>query len=192
MPTPPDFTTGQVLTAAMMDRVGLWKVIPTSATNGTVGANGTVTIGNAVASVSVTCFNADFDNYRIIVNGPGSASANGNLIMTLNGGTTAYYGSLIYGLSTGTAPLLAAVDNAANWPYMAYSSTASGILTTIEIINPYLAEYTVVQATYVNTGGHGTFTGIRGADTSHTGFTLAPTTGTITGGSIHIYGYNSL
>jgi hypothetical protein len=180
MPTPPDFTAGTALAAASLNKIGLWEV--TSAT-----------IGTGVSSVTVSnCFSSTYDNYRIIVNGPGSASANGNLIMTLNGGTTAYYGSLVYGLSTGTAPLLAAVDNAANWPFMGYHSTASGVLVTIELIGPYTAEYTVIQSLYVNTGGHGTFTGIRGADTQHTGFTLTPTSGTLTGGTVTVYGYGKV
>lgn len=190
MPTPPDFSTGAILTAAQMDQIGLWRVTPTGATNGTLNADGTVTIGNAVASVTVSgCFDSTFRNYKVCVNG-GTASANNNLQMTLNGATTGYYGALVYGLSTGTAPLLAAANNAASWPFMAYHTTGSGIITTIEVLGPNLAKQTVIQSVYYNTGGNGTFTGTLDNTTQHTGFTLTPTTGTITGGTITVYGYN--
>jgi hypothetical protein len=148
------------------------------------------TIGSAVASVTVSnCFSSTFDTYRIVVHGSGSASSNENGIMTLNGGTTEYYGGLIYGLAAGVNPLLAAHNNTANWPYAFYSSIVSGVVATIEVHNPNLAEYTMIQSTYWNTGGFGTFTGVRGANTQHTGFTLQPTTGTITGNTITVYGY---
>ena len=191
MPTPPEFSTGAVLTAAQMNQIGLWRVTPTGATNGTVNADGTVTIGNAVASVTVSgCFDSTFRNYKVQVSGPGSASNDSNLIMTLNGGASDYYGGLIYGTSTGGNPLFAGVNAAANWPFMGYCSVASGIILTMDVFGPNLAEYTAIQSMYVNIGGHGTFTGMRGTNTQHTGFTLQPTTGTITGGTITVYGYN--
>jgi hypothetical protein len=179
MATPPDFTNGTALDASSLDKIGLWRVTR-------------VTIGNAVASVTVSnCFSADFDNYKILVNG-GTASANNNLIMTLNGAATGYYGALIYGLSTGTAPLLAAVNNAASWPFMGYHTTGSGIITAIELLGPNLAKQTVISSVYYNTGGNGTFTGTLDNTTQHTGFTLTPTTGTLTGGTITVYGYNNM
>jgi hypothetical protein len=170
--------------------MGLVKVIPTGATNGTVDATGTVTIGSAVSSVTVSgCFSSLYNNYKICVSGSGSATNSENLIMTLNGGTTDYYGNLIYGLYAGAASLYATVNNGANWPFMGYSTFTSGIITTIEVMNPNLAEYTTIQSVYVNAGGAGTFTGFRNTLTQHTGFTLAPTAGTITGGTITVYGY---
>jgi hypothetical protein len=175
------FTTGEVLTASdtntYLANAGLVYVTST-------------TIGSAVSSVTVSnCFSSTYDNYRIVASGPASGSADSNLIMTLNGGASDYYGGLVYGTSTGTAPLFAGVNNAANWPFMGYCSVASGIVLTMDVIGPNLAEYTAIQSMYVNIGGHGTFTGMRGANTQHTGFTLQPTIGTITGGTITVYGY---
>lgn len=174
----PSFNTGDILTASDMNAVGLWLVK-------------TQTIGTAVASVTVSdCFSSTYDNYKIIVNG-GTASANNNLQMTLNGAATGYYGALIYGLSTGVNPLLAPANNAANWPFMAYHTTGSGIMTTIELLAPNLAKQTIIQSVYYNTGGNGTFTGTLDNTTQHTGFTLTPTTGTLTGGTIRVYGYRN-
>lgn len=174
------FTTGEVLTASdtntYLANAGLVYVTST-------------TVGSAVSSVTISnCFSSTYDNYRILVNG-GTASANNNLIMTLNGAATGYYGALIYGLSTGTAPLLAAANNAASWPFMGYHTTGSGIITAIELLGPNLAKQTVISSVYYNTGGNGTFTGTLDNTTQHTGFTLTPTTGTLTGGTITVYGY---
>jgi hypothetical protein len=50
----PDFSPGEVLTAAAMDSIGLWKVASGSATGGAV-----LNIDN--------CFSADYRNYRIVL-----------------------------------------------------------------------------------------------------------------------------
>lgn len=186
----PSFSVGEVLTSSDMNKVGLWRVVPTGATNGTVNADGTVTIGNAVASVTVSgCFGSTYRNYKILVNGS-SASADNNLAMTLNGGTTAYYGALIYAGTTGTGPFAAGDNNTAQWNFMSYHTTTSGIITTIELLGPNLAEWTGIQATYITAGSGGTFVGVRQATTQHTGFTFTCGSGTMTGGTITVYGYN--
>lgn len=186
----PSFSVGEVLTSSDMNKVGLWRVVPTGATNGTVNADGTVTIGNAVASVTVSgCFSSTYRNYKILVNGS-SASADNNLAMTLNGGTTAYYGVLIYGLTNGTGPLLATNNNAGEWSFVGYNTTTSGIIMTMEVLGPNLAEWTGIQSSYISPGGGGQYTGTRQATTQHTGFTLTPASGTMTGGTITVYGYN--
>lgn len=174
------FTTGEVLTAAdtntYLANAGLVYVTST-------------TIGSAVSSVTVSnCFSSTYDNYRILVNG-GSASADNNLQMTLNGGTTAYYGALIYAGTGGTGPFAAGDNNAAQWSFMSYHTTTSGIITAIELLGPNLAEWTGIQAPYITAGSGGTYTGVRQSTTQHTGFTLTPSSGTLTGGTITVYGY---
>lgn len=149
------------------------------------------TIGTTVASVTVSdVFSSTYDNYRIVVNG-GSASADSNLQMTFNGGTSAYYGCLVYALTNGTGPFNAADNNAAQFSFMAYCNTTSGIVTTIEVLGPNLAEWTGIQSAYISPGGGGVFNGSRQATTQHTGFTLTPTSGTMTGGTIRVYGYRN-
>ena len=51
----PDFSPGEVLTAAAMDSIGLWKV-----------ASGTL---SGTATNFVGCFTSDYTNYRIVVDG---------------------------------------------------------------------------------------------------------------------------
>lgn len=54
MATPPDFSVGQVLTAAQMDKIGLWRVS---------GAT-----FSAVTTFDVTGFVTDFSRYRLVIN----------------------------------------------------------------------------------------------------------------------------
>jgi hypothetical protein len=76
MATPPDFTTGAVLTAAQMNAVGLWLVK-------------TQTVGSAVPDVTVTdAFSADYDNYKILYTGGTASGAVGPLNMKLGSSTT--------------------------------------------------------------------------------------------------------
>jgi hypothetical protein len=49
----PDFSPGEVLTAAAMDSIGLWKV-----TSGTLSSTATNIVG---------CFSSDYRNYRIVI-----------------------------------------------------------------------------------------------------------------------------
>jgi hypothetical protein len=113
MATPPDFTAGQVLTAAQMNQIGLWLVK-------------TQTIGTAVSSVTVTgAFTADYHSYLIRVIG-GTASTSLTLNLTLGSTVTGYY----YGGSTGTyaggAPASFAGANATSF-VAAGSAESSGI-----------------------------------------------------------------
>ena len=191
----PVFAAGDVLGAADMNAVGLWRV--TTCTVSSVGgtaataSNGVITIGTGNTSVTVNnAFSADYDNYKIIVSGA-SATTNVNVAMTLNGGTTGYFGCLVYGLTSGGSPLLATNSNGSAWSFVGYQTIDSGINLVMDVLSPNLAEWTSIQSSYISTGGAGTYTGNRQATTQHTGFTLTPDNGNMTGGKIRVYGYRN-
>jgi hypothetical protein len=191
----PVFTTGEVLTAANMNAVGLWRVTGCTAgsTGGTAAtaSNGVITIGTGNTTITVNnAFSADYTNYKIIVSGS-AATTNANVAMTLNGGTTAYSGCLVYGLHTGGSPLLATNNNGSAWSFVGYQTIDSGINLVMDVLSPNLAEWTSINSTYISTGGAGTYTGNRQATTQHTGFTLTPDNGNMTGGTIRVYGYRN-
>ncbi len=170
--------------------VGLVKVIPTGATNGTVGSDGTITIGTAVSSVAVTgAFSASFDNYKILVQG-GSASTNAGYFTLQLGSTTSNYR---YDYMTGN--LASSISNsgsvgASNFPFVGFKS--SSLMATIEVIGPFASSMTMVTCPAGQTGNNmGTLNGVQIDATSFTGFTLAASTGTFTGGTIRVYGYRN-
>ena len=66
MATPPDFTSGQILTAAQMNGVGLWHL-------------GTFTLSSTATTVN-SVFSSDYTNYRLVFNGLAVSSSN-NILM---------------------------------------------------------------------------------------------------------------
>jgi hypothetical protein len=82
-------------------------------------------------------------------------------------------------------------QNAASWVLVARTSTNS-INGNIELFSPNLAKTTHAQ--YANSrsatdGNMNSFTGYLANTTQYTAFTLTVVSGTITGGTIKVYGY---
>ena len=146
------------------------------------------TIGSAVGSVTVSnCFSSTYDAYKIVVTGGTSSSANESFSLTLGASTTGYYYIFIYNTyANGTSG-----NGASNQAAMSFMGSAqtNGLNTNIEIQSPFLAKYTSMQASQVQTNIAGTTTGIHQVATSYTSFTLTPSAGTITGGTVRVYGY---
>lgn len=172
--------------------MGLVKVIPTGATNGTVAANGTVTIGNAVSSVTVSgAFSSLYDAYKIVVTG-GASSGDCVLYLQLGSTTSGYYTAFNY--VTFSTPTTAKADGNSNGSYFINmgAGTANNLSASIEIQNPFLAKRTTAQGSSGNGNLYcGTTSGVVDNTTSYTAFTLLPNAGTLTGGSIRVYGYRN-
>lgn len=168
-----------------------WATVGPSAESGLVFISST-TIGTTVASVAVTgVFSATYDNYRIIVSG-GTASSNLNLTLQMGATTTGYYaGYTRVTYSTAAASLLAD-NNAANWARAGVSNT-NGLSMIVDLNSPFLAKNTFATGTYPNnstTSSGGTWAGFLNDTTSYTDFTIA-VSGTLTGGTIKVYGYKN-
>ena len=170
---------------------GLNLVVPTSVTGGTVSANGAVTIGSAVSSVAVTgAFSSLYDNYRIVISG-GASSAQTYLGFSLTGGTSVYDYQLLYSTYLTATPLADRAQNAASFAYGGTGSIANGLHLDIDVNNPFLPLYTIFKSQINSIDLAGTAQGRHKAATSFTGFTISVQTGTMTGGTIRIYGYNN-
>jgi hypothetical protein len=175
MATPPDFTTGAILTAAQMNAVGLWLVK-------------SQTIGAGVSSVTVTnAFSADYDNYEIVYQ-MGDASVLAAFFITFNnstGSTYSYGGAYnLYGI--------------ASFPSETANNTSDGIRIgnvngdfssgVFQVISPFLTTPTHVMSQHADN----TYFSVRGGRdsnvASHTDFTLVAPGATLTGGTIRVYG----
>jgi hypothetical protein len=174
----PSFATGEVLTAADMNAVGLWLVK-------------TQTVGTAVPSVTVTgAFSADYDNYRITYTG-GVGSTSTFIRVTLGASVTAYYNTLVYGtFSTTLVNANVNDNNNVHWSFVGAGSTDAARLV-MELQNPFLTTRTFMSATYADPGNGGSSNGYLGDASSHTYFTISPNAGTLTGGTIRVYGYRN-
>ena len=152
------------------------------------------TIGNAVSTVTVSsAFSSTYANYRIVVSG-GAASATGNLKLTLGATATGYYSGLTYATFAGVAASTGD-NNATSWA-AAGSASGDGLAMLLDLLQPNLAKVTSIAYAYagiatttVNVGGFGA--GFLNDTTQYTAFTIAPASGTLTGGTIRVYGYQN-
>ena len=158
-----------------------------------VGASGLVlvkseTVGSAVASVTVSnAFNATYNAYKIIATDV-AASGNGILQFAFTGLTTGYYGSLIYASFAAGSVGGLGFNNVSSWTYSGGMDSAK-LYCSIECIDPFLAKPTSFVAQFTDNNNSGSMVGKQTSNTSATGFTITPLTGTITGGTIKVYGY---
>jgi hypothetical protein len=154
----------------------------------------TQTIGTAVSSVAVSsAFSADHDAYKIVISG-GTGSAPMDLQLSLTGSSTGYYSGLMY-VPYGSVGVVNAQGvgsaNAASWVFAGNGGTST-LGMNVDLNGPYLAKVTGMSGgdVVVNTSGSVAFTnGYHNVATSYTGFTVTASTGTMTGGTITVYGY---
>ena len=148
------------------------------------------TIGTAVSSVTVTdAFSATYDNYLIKVSG-GAHSTGGSALLTIQIGasTTGYYNTLIYSGYSGTTVSGVNVNNGSVFNYVG-AAQANGLNANISVSSPFLAKPTLVEGAFYDTSNSGRSTGYLNDTTSYTSFIIGCPTGTITGGTIYVYGY---
>lgn len=178
MTTPPTFVTGQVLTAAQMNTIGMHLIK-------------TQTVGTSVASVTVTgAFSADYDNYKIVWTG-GVLSATALVYVYMGSGSgTGYYGGRV-SVNTLGAAAFAGNDNAGGW-YFAGVGNTDWVVLSFDLYNPFRTDETAIHSQYFErTNALGIYTGYLANTTSYSSFTFATNTGTMTGGTIRVYGYRN-
>jgi hypothetical protein len=148
------------------------------------------TIGTGVSSVNVTgAFSATYDNYKIIISG-GSASGGLNCFMALGASSTQYYASLSLTTWAGAGFAAFAGANLTAFPYIGYLDP-NGHRTSIDLLNPFAAKYTSYCGPYISTTASGFVSGMHQVNTSYTDFTISSPGGTMTGGTIYVYGYGA-
>jgi hypothetical protein len=151
------------------------------------------TIGTTVSSVTISnVFSADFENYFIKISG-GVASGDIGINLTLGstasdyyfGGSNQQYGSTSINASVG--------NNTSSFESAVYGST-NALSGQIFLDMPQTAKRTVAR--WQATGTSTTYfrndaQGFINNNTQYTAFTLTTGSGTITGGTIYVYGYRS-
>jgi hypothetical protein len=187
MATPPDFSVGQVLTAAQMNAVGLWKITTDSFTN--------------VSSRTLSnIFSSDFNHYHIIYSVNSTVVTSGRILtvqLRNSGGTSATnYVSAMRSFSGGVGTATWEVGgNSTTLFYAGYLgepgfAPASGFMN---IYNPNAAADTTQtgQAFGLSSGVayyNMTFGGVNTNNTAYTDLVFAPTADNMTG-NITVYGY---
>lgn len=180
MTTPPVFSVGQYNTAAYMNSIGLWLVK-------------TQTVGTGVSSVTVTgAFSADYQNYKVVYTG-GTASSTGALNFKLGASTTTYYSGAVYAVyASGTVGNVVNNNTLGYWYYAGSIDSTVGVNMNIDLHNPYdSTRHTTFGGPFMVTDVAGSTGGVHKTNASYTDFTLTPSAGTLTGGTIRVYGYRN-
>lgn len=186
------YVNGDVLSHSDMNAVGLHLITPTSVTGGTL-SGATVTVGSAVSSVTVNgAFTDDFDHYQVICAGVDSSATVANCLVTIGSKTSAYYGSGTRTVSSDSVNVsVINRSNGADWYAGEFTANKAGH-RTLTFCFPNTTGFPVSFQAQGYGGGYASFfMGDGGsATTNYTSFTIAPSTGTITGGTIRVYGYS--
>ena len=173
------FTSGEVLTASdtntYLANAGLVYVSST-------------TVGSGVSSVTVSgAFSSTYDNYHIIYSG-GVGSTLHNMRFQLGSATSGYYGFGVYGTFSGATVYGINDNNASTFRYIG-GGDSYGSTMRIDVMTPQTTALTHVNA-FIDTGtSFGTYVGRYYPGTQFTAFTMSPDSGTLTGGTITVYGY---
>jgi hypothetical protein len=173
--TYPTFNNGDVLPASDLNAIGLWLVK-------------SQTVGSGVGSVAITsCFNSDFRNYRVTFEG-GSQSGNNLALQLQFANTVNHFANMRYdswsGFAAGTLP-----TTAQNFAYFGLSGANSTCTFSMDVLDPFLSQYTKYTGMYTANDYFGTGGGVYAANTSLTGFTIIFPGYTNTGGIVKVYGY---
>ena len=176
------FITGEKLTTSDTN---------TYLNNGGLVYISSTTIGSGVSPVFVDGFSATYDAYKIIVSG-GTASGTTYLNFRVGASTgpetgAVYQQSFLYTTLINTA---AAAGNTGTAMTYAGAADGNGIATMIDLVSPYQAGKTIIQAPAY---AQGSFAGwsncLVNTNTQYTRFYIYTNAGTMTGGTITLYGY---
>lgn len=179
MATPPTFTTGQTLGSNHMNLIGMW-LIKTQA------------IGSGVSTVSVTdIFSADYDNYLIQISNTVVSANQPNLglrMSTVSSGYSyagfynSYSSSTVTGdvTTVGTYFNIGACGNG--------TASAGRISMDVYVRSPNLAAATFFSASNPSLAWNSVYNGHLNNTTQYTSCTILPSSGTLTGGNIRVYG----
>ena len=176
----PDFSPGEVLTAAAMDSIGLWLI-------------GEGTINNTTGGNFDDVFSSSYANYRITVNATNGASSAPSLEFELrSGGTTLagdWYRSAIFITNSG-GPSRFWSATGTNACGLGWVSDARGGQTIIDVFGPNLADNTRIVSQSQAWGSaasiHGSTWNVGDTDVG-TGFRLSCASNFTA--TVRIYGY---
>lgn len=181
--------------------MGLVKVIPTSVsstggTAATLAANGTVNIGTSNTVIDIRgCFSSLYESYRIVWSNITCSSGSAAFLYKLLAGATpttaGFYGNTQYIVNGAAGGLTGA--NRVNTAYGECGNTMTTYKNAgwLELQQPFLASATMSSFSATDENYWRIGTDILRNSTSYDGFQFFPLAGTITGGTIRVYGYRN-
>ena len=180
------YSSGDVLTAADLNQSSGLVLVKTQ------------TAGTAVSSMTVTnCFSSTFDNYLLTVTGGTFNTINtqirGRLVSGSTIVTTGYKSRLLYSLYGTSTPLAASSGQ----PYVLWwggtkANATAPVFARLHIFGAFLTDGTFFTSDAYGTDiAAGNSTSYHSTPASYDGFEFHPDTGTMTGCTVRVYGYNN-
>ena len=178
----PSFVSGEVLTAADMNAVGLWLV-----------GSGTLSLTTSATNVTGV-FSPTYRNYRVLLNVTAKSTTNRidtRFIVGTTPTNSLYYFAGIGSDFAANAPVY--YQRSSNDAQIFGFSTSNDGAMTLDIMTPNVAaQRTYVQGNYTDLfTGHGfAIGGLQNSTNQHTGFQLFTSTGTATV-QYQVFGYRN-
>jgi len=185
MATPPDFSVGQVLTAAHMDAVGLWKVDSGTLSGATTNFEG--------------CFTDDFTNYLITIDQV-QVSGSANIYLKLMNGSSVTTGNDYFWATVRLNQSNVASNTASATQPLGFTGFghdgANNVpigLIKLDVFAPKVAVRTLIKTASVAYGGSETQTADGAVRhnlvNAYDGIQFLTNTAVTMGGNVTIYGY---
>ena len=194
----PDFAPGEVLTAAAMDSIGLWRITPTVSGTG-MSVSGSEAVMTNVASGEIrSVFSSSYRHYKVIIQHSVSTGLD-IYIRMLSGTNTEENGTVYRWAATGWY--------AAGLPFNDQSTGANALFIGPSTLSDAGTAFRTLEVLGPNVAGRTWWTGNLGFEwtsnevylrtiagevdtaTQYTGFKIYTSTGNMTG-TIKVYGYN--
>lgn len=183
---------------------GLVQIAPSSVTvgsgSGSANGNGSINFSGA-SSISINdCFSATYSNYRLIFDITGSTGLSNFLRFRVSGSDNSsnQYDFASYGSSSTASTYQESISGNSAFSLLGRmeSTSTKQVNVCLDVIKPFASDfYTIIQGycTFAKASNNFlqiTYAGQMRVQTSYTGFTYAPDSGTITG-TVSVYGYRS-
>jgi hypothetical protein len=187
VPFLPVFSAGQILTSANMNQ-----------TSDAVNSLGlffikSQTIGSGVSSVTVSsAFSSDYEDYFITVTGSSVSANQPNLLFRVGATTSNYnYGGIYLAYSSATVTGdVTTVGSGFVMGACGNGTTGNGVThMAVTVKQPFVTQATIFNAQNASANWSSFYNGIMNNGTSYTAFTILPSSGTLTGGTIRVFGY---
>jgi hypothetical protein len=159
---------------------------------GGTASNGVVTVGSAVSTVTITnAFSANYTNYQIVVSGMTASIIDNAYNLRLSGSTGSTYSTFLKWTQFSTGSVNGTQTATGTSFFMPLSGNVANCNATVDLWNPFLTVRTGMSGSGTNNGYWCSMGGEDSNAVSHTGFSIIFAAGTLTGGTIRVYGYRN-
>lgn len=158
------------------------------------------TVGSTVSSQVVSdVFSANYESYRVVIsNVTMSSTSSGTVVYCkLHDGTNpanSNYNDSFARIDIAATTVAGVTSNLGTNGVTIGRGVGDKFGTAFDMVMPALATHTIfpqLSAVNVSTGYIYIGAGMHQTSTAYTGFQIAPSTGTLTGGTIRVYGYRN-